>query len=360
MEEKQSKKRISKDKVLTIFLVSALVVTFTATIVALFLFSQQVNKSEIMSKNVNAKYDRWYVLITDKTEDAFWKSVYDSMVISGSQTGDYVEWMGKNLAGDYSINELMEIAINSDVDGIVLESTDDENIRIMINQARKKDIPVITVMEDVPQSNRKSFVGPSNYNLGTEYGNQILKAAKETRSGQILSDEENQDSVIDVLILLEQGVSSTAQNMIISGIKEALDNGSKSGMEIIVETATVRDDNLFVVEEDIREILRAEEESRPDVVVCLSELTTNNAYQVLVDEDMVGDVSIIGYFDSESILKAIKKGIIYASASIDTSQMGEYCIEALDEYITSGYVNEYYSTDFTMVTKANVGAFLKK
>ena len=74
---------------------------------------------------------------------------------------------------------------------------------------------------------------------------------------------------------------------------------------------------------------------------------------------MVGEVSIIGYFDSESILKAIKKGIIYASASIDTTQMGEYCIEALNEYLTSGYANEYYATDFTMVTRANVGAFLK-
>lgn len=359
MEEVRSEKKINKDKVLTVFLVSALIVTFTATIVSLVLFTQQVKKSDIMSKGIDTTYDRWYVLITDKTEDSFWKSVYDSMIISGSSSGAYVEWMGKNLAGDYSIKELMEIAISSNVDGIVLESTNDEEIRSLINSARKKNIPVITVMEDVPESNRKSFVGPSNYNLGTEYGNQILKAAKETRSGQILADEENQDSDIRVLILLEQGVSSTAQNMIISGIKETLDNGSKSGMEIIMETATVRDDNIFVVEEDIREILRTEDETRPDVVVCLSELTTNNAYQVLVDEDMVGEVSIIGYFDSESILKAIKKGIIYASASVDTTQMGEYCIEALNEYLTSGYANEYYATDFTMVTRANVGAFLK-
>ena len=39
--------------------------------------------------------------------------------------------------------------------------------------------------------------------------------------------------------------------------------------------------------------------------------------------------------------------------------MGEYCIQALDEYKETGYVNEFMQTDIVLITEQNVGEFLK-
>lgn len=356
----QKKFKFDKEKALTRFLVVAMIITLSATLTALFLFYEQVKKSNAMSNTVDKEYDRWYVLINDNY-DAFWQILYNDLKTAGDEKGVYVEWLGKDLAADYTKEQLMEIAINSKVDGIILQGEDSPELYGMVRRAADSNIPVVAVMQDMVTPSRISYVGPSNYNLGTEYGNQILKAAKETRSRQILQgQEEDREDTIDVLVLTQQGASQTAQNLIISAMREVLGNGYKSGMNINMSVNSVRDANAFAIEEDIREIFDKTSESVPDIVVCLSELTTNNVYQMVVDQDMVGDVSIIGYFDSESILKAVEKGVVYATSSIDTKQMGEYCVEALSDRLDTGYTNEYYSADFTMVTKGNVGAFLAK
>lgn len=353
------KNKLSKNRILTLILSIALAFMFVITLVGLIVFSMQIEQSRAVAAERPKEYQNWYVLITEDPNNVFWDSVFQSMCEEGNSNDAYVEKLGDNLSEDYSVLELMEIAIASDVDGIILEAEDTDEINTMIRKASAAGIPVVTVLQDTSSRHRKSFVGPSNYNLGREYANVILRAAKNARRKEVLETGGSVTSNIDVRILLDANSVGTSQNIILTSMQEALDSNKQLSMNIKTTTQMIETENIFGSEESIRQLLQGRDEPVPDVIVCLSEINTKNILQALVDQNKVGEVTVIGYYDSDSILKAIDKGIIYASAAVDTKQMGINCISALNEFKEMGYVNEYYSVDFTMIDQTNITRIMR-
>ncbi len=96
----------------------------------------------------------------------------------------------------------------------------------------------------------------------------------------------------------------------------------------------------------------------PDIFICLDELKTTCVYQAMVDYNRVGQVGILGYYDSETILNAIDRNVIAATISVETKQMGRYCLEALEDYLQYGNTNQYYMADVTLIDKSNVADYI--
>ena len=78
-----------------------------------------------------------------------------------------------------------------------------------------------------------------------------------------------------------------------------------------------------------------------------------------MDYNQVGEVDVIGYYDSPSTLQAIERQVVYSTVSIDTAQMGKYCVAALDEYNELGNVSEYFSVDVTVINHQNVEKYME-
>ena len=102
-----------------------------------------------------------------------------------------------------------------------------------------------------------------------------------------------------------------------------------------------------------------DEENLPDILICLNAVDTRCAYQAAVDYNKVGIVEILGYYDSEAILTAVDKRIIYSTISVDGVQMGIQCIEALKEYEETGYVNGYLPVNTKLIDAGNVDYYLE-
>lgn len=283
-------------------------------------------------------YDQHYALITDDDDDYFWDSVYQGALKQGKELNIYVEKFGSNLSQQYSVNELLKMAIIAKVDGIIVQADSDEETRMLINEAVEKKIPIVTVLEDSPQSRRQCFIGVNNYNLGKEYGTQILEAAD--------------NKTKKVMVLLDSNSAGTIQNIVLSGIKEKLDNAS-----IEIETVTIDRQNIFSSEEAIRDIIM-DSENMPDTIICLNTVDTICAYQAIVDFNKVGEIDIIGYYNSETVLAAIEKKIIYSTIAIDTEEMGAYSVQAVDEYVKSKRVSDYISVDTKLIGIRNVDEYL--
>lgn len=66
------------------------------------------------------------------------------------------------------------------------------------------------------------------------------------------------------------------------------------------------------------------DQTLPDIIICLNELSTTCVYQAVVDYNCVGEIAILGYYDTDTILKAIERNVITATISIDTEQMGHF------------------------------------
>lgn len=344
-ENKETKGYMNKNRAFVTGCICSVVFILLISMGSMVFFRQNMLRStELMDRVDYETYDAYYMMVVSDNTSAFWQSVYASAKEEAKKNNTYVELLGSNLSTGYTKEELLRIAIASDADGIILEADESRGITAELEQADEKGIPVVTVLEDNTQGGRKSFVGVSNYNLGREYGRQVLNI-------------EDKD-VREVLVLMSTGAEDISQNIIYSGISETLaEEGSAQGRgNIQVRAAAIETKGAFDTEESVRNIFM--EEGLPDVIICLDELTTSCVYQAVVDYNIVGQIDIIGYYDSEMILKAIERNVVRATISVDTEEMGLQCVEALDEYRSNGYVSEYLSVGTNLITIQNVKDYL--
>lgn len=324
----------------------AVLISIVAICVCIFMFLSYIRGfREVADAD---SYDKYYVMITKDSKSSFWQSVYQGAYRRGLEENAYVDLLGENLSENYSREDLMRIAISSGVDGIFVESDESEELTELIDEAVDRDIPVVTLYGDNTHSKRCSFVGVGSYNLGREYGRQVLKIARENTW---------ENRVIRVAIVMNAYAMDTGQNIISSGIQDAIEQEKTEATDFSVSYITVDDTNTFSVEESIRDIFM--EERLPDIIICLNELNTTCVYQAVVDYNQVGQISILGYYDSDTIINAIDRNVVNATISIDTEQMGGFCVEALTEYYLLGNTSQYFTADVTLIDKSNVAQYLE-
>lgn len=325
-------------------------------------------KGSFQEETAGETYDRYYIMITQDGKSAFWQSVYQGAYERALQENVYVDWLGNDHFQDYSVEEQMEIAIAAGVDGIIVTASEEEEMTTLIDRADAVGIPVVTLYGDNTQSARCSFVGVGSYNLGREYGRQALKIMRERLSGTQetrlaiktegdAGSAETEARPIRVTLLVNSYANSLDQNILYSGIQEAIEQ-ERGETAVELSLQSVDDTNAFSVEESVRDIFMGGD--IPDILICLNELNTTCAYQAVVDYNKVGSVSILGHYVSDTILNAIDRGVIYATVDIDTAQMGAFCIDALQEYHDLGYTSQYFTADISLITRENVDEYLRE
>ena len=95
----------------------------------------------------------------------------------------------------------------------------------------------------------------------------------------------------------------------------------------------------------------------PDVIICLNDRTSESVYQCIVDKNLVGKTTVLGYYDSDTILKAIDKGSVFATFAIKANDVAKQCVSALNEYNNTGFVSEYFSSNYVMINRENLADY---
>ncbi len=345
---KENGKKKSSLSVTTILLIVMVSISGIVTVGTMVYFRVNVMGNIDQITGEGKKYDRYYALVTNDRSESYWNAAYNSMKKEGELNNVYVDKTGDNLPVEYTKEQLMEMAIDSKVDGIIYEADETVDSVVQINRAIAAGIPVVTVRTDAPTSARRSFVGVSYYNLGNEYGRLIIKAVTDNLSERTAED----DSPVSVLILTDDNIQDTSQNVTVTAIKEAIARKPETCPEISINTAMIDNSGEFTTEESIRGLLYST--ALPDIIVCLSETNTVIVYQTIVEMNKVGESIILGYDDSESTVNAVKKEIIYATITVDMNQLGKDCVDALDEYIEFKRVSDYYGVDYKIIDRDNV------
>lgn len=333
--EKKAKRNRFILRILSVFTILMLVLT----IVGLIIFNLQINAYEASGINDFTTYSRLYAYIANNSESTVSENLYQNLREYGLMNDCYVERVGDDLVASYSKEELLSIAIKSKVSGIILEGDDSDETAYLIEQANQAGIPVVTVMTDAPGTSRCSFIGLNNYSAGVKYGNLVLDMA----ASQV-------DESLNALVIMSSGDSN--ESVLYAAIQERI-----SGSGINLSSTVIETDSVFNTEEKVIDLLE-EYSQLPDIIICLSDINTRCVYQYAVDKNVVGVTTIIGYYDSSSVLEGIERGAIDATLSVDTNQLARYCVDALNEYIELGNVSEYYSTDYVLISRENVNEYL--
>ena len=331
--------KVSRNRIAVSILAGIVLVLFFATVAGLFYYREMIkNLGEAREEFFN-EYPRLYAFIAEDPDSQLSNRIYREISEYAAEKECYVEMTGQNLSTSYSKADRLNIAISSKVDGIILEGDDSEETAMLIDKATENGIPVVTVLSDCEGSARKSFVGLNNYSLGSEYGSELVAIG-----------EKNKKSPLNVLIFLD-GDDGNSDDIIHLAIQEFV-----TGRLITLSSAVVDTSTPFSSEEGVMSVIDSLE-SIPDVIICLNDRTTESAIQCIVEKNLVGKTTILGYYDSETIRKAIDKGSVYATFAIETKTVARQCINALNEYNNTGFVSQYNPANYILINRGNLDSY---
>jgi len=329
----------------------AVIVMSVVTLASVFVYRALIARTFNLDTGGSSFYTHHIAMVTDSHSDPFWKSVWLAAKDEGAKSDAVVEWVGNSLTEEYSLTSLMEMAIAAKVDGIILQPDGSEEIKQLITSAIESGIPVITVMSDASGTGRQGFVGYNSYDLGQLYGAQV-RAAMAQSIGEY-----------HAVVLFGSDVSENTQNIVYSSIKENLE-----GKNVTLDVINIDNSNVFSAEEAIRELVVSTPSATvdantppqlgktygPDILICLNATNTVCAYQAVVDHNKVGQIQILGYYDSDEILTAIEKHVIQATVAVDANIVGASCVTTLMEYLNLGRTSDFTPVTLQLVTAANL------
>lgn len=297
--------------------------------------------------NETMEYKGHYAFIVKGEDEDFWRSVFYAACDEADKGSIYIEDLRDYLGVNYDDKDLLRVAVNSSVDGIIYGGSIDDEVRELIDRAVSEGIGVVLLQNDIEESGRQCFVGVNNYELGQMYASQIA---------DIMSSEaEPKAKTVDILV--DTNMSEGTTNVITMAIEDYFADNCPQYPLPIFNFKAINSDDTFRVEEDIRRLF-LDEENLPDIMLCLNSIYTRSAYQAIVDQNRVGEVQIIGYYVDSSILEAVNKQIIYSTVSVDTWEMGRYSVQALNEYRESGYTNSYMPVNTQVVGLREAGKLI--
>ena len=287
-------------------------------------------------------YNRHYLFVSSDVSRML-TDIYERCSQSCEKSGAWLEWCGKETPGNYSAADCIDISIAMKADGIIVYPDGSDNLSGAITRASEAGIPVITVLRDLPDSDRVSYVGVSNYQMGDLYGGQLLSLMHNGRN--------------EVCLLTDAGDSENETQLLYTQMVQAVRNGAPSGKTMVLRTESVNSRMDFDAEEVIRDLLLGEE--RPDILICLNSVQTECAIQALIEYNLVGKVQVIGYYVTDQILQALRQDLIPVTMTVDTGSLGADCVQALDEYLQLGRVSSYYNIALSGITPMTVEKYEK-
>lgn len=305
---------------------------------ALWVYSDQSLRKLERENSQLRTYRRHYVMISQE-HSALWEEVFEAVRARAQETDASADWIASGSPVEYTTADCLRIAAASGVDGILLHKEAGEDVSELIGEAAQRNIPVVTLLSDEPDSRRVSFVGINSYEVGEAYAQQVLSVMKRGKNRvMVLSGRPEQDP----------GFGLTYSQML-----QGIEAGRGPDREIELFAREVNTQTGFDAEEDIRDIF-IHPEQIPDIMVCLDPICTECVRQALIDYNKVGSVAVIGYYASDNTLDAVRKGIVKATFGIDGERIGRLGVDALNEYWSQGRVSDYFSVGFSMITKSDL------
>ncbi len=216
-----------------------------------------------------------------------------------------------------SIDEQMRLLIGIDkdkVDGIAISPLDAESQTHLINKIVESR-PVVTFDSDAPLSNRRYYVGTSNYAAGQMCYKLISEALPEGGEVMILLANLSKRNTIDRKLGFEDAA------------KEDISAEDDSRVELV--DVLIDEGNQDTCRENIRMALA----DHPD----LSGFIAMNGYHgpllldVLKQEDRLGTLQIVAFDEHEQTLDGIGEGHVFATVAQDPYMYGYEAVRMLYE-----------------------------
>lgn len=321
METIKSINKLLKENIV-IFLLCILIL---ANIILLYF----TNNEEKFFLQAKPKYH--FYVVGQNSVDPFWKEIKRGIESAAKYYNVVVEFNAPRFNNPQEELKFLDIAVTSNVDGIITHVSSGLNFTSLINKAYDKGIPVITIENDDKRSNRNAFVGTNSFLIGKEAARLMIKATKGKAN-------------IAIIVSNDYELDAVSENLKINGFLSTIKN--YSGMKVVkIYTSKM---GILSAEEITQSILKDYQDI--DAIYATNSVDTLGSAQQIVNHNKVGNITLIGYGDTESILRYIRKGIIYGTVTSDPYKMGYESVRALIDIKENNNVSTFIDTGVKVIT----------
>jgi ribose transport system substrate-binding protein len=246
---------------------------------------------------------KWHILvILPDSDDAFFTRLLEGIVATGPEVQATVQVERYANASSEDAQRWFDIGIRSRVDGIVMYAPRSEPVAERATIAKEAGVVFVAVGKDPPAGNLPCFIGSASLLQGYHGGSII--AAKLGDSARI------------GLILPTSGIENPEEDSLYRGVASSI--AGWKGSRIVA--AAFSQPGILSGEEAAADLLR----SHPGInaIFCANSRDSLGAAQVLVDQNLVGRVLLIGADETPELLRYLDKGVIAASVVRDSRRIG--------------------------------------
>ena len=279
-------------------------------------------------------------VIPKGTTHEFWKSIHAGAVKAAKELGVEIIWKGPLKEDDRDEQiKVVEDMTNRGVSGIVLAPLDDTALRLPVEEATRKDIPVVIIDSGLQSEDYVSFVATDNYNGGKLAGEHMA---------ELLGGEGKV-----IMLRYAEGSASTMQREqgFVDGIAAA------EGIELVSSNqyGGATTESAYKASENLLAPLKSDDGSLTvDGIFCPNESTTFGMLRALQDGRLAGKVKFIGFDSSEKLVAALQSGELNALVLQDPMNMGYLGVKTMVQHLKGEDVEGRISTGENLVTPNNM------
>lgn len=272
-----------------------------------------------------------FVLISQEFDNPYWRKVEQGAKEAAKKYHVNIEYIGPLRTNIDEQAKLLEKAIASRVDGIIVQSLNDARFTPLINKAIARNIPVITIDTDAPMSRRLAYVGTNNFEAGQLLGKAVAsRVTGKKKIGVIIGSD-----------------TSENQRLRLQGFQSII--AQHPSLSIV--TVSVSNISRFQASIQAGKMLR----TYPDISVMVGTSALDAIGILMATENLDrSDVQIFGFDDVEETLQAIEQGKIVATVIQKPYDMGFSAVKLMVEHLSGKQIEKEHFTATEIVDKTNV------
>lgn len=278
-------------------------------------------------------------VIPKGTTHEFWKSIHAGANKAGEELGVEIVWKGplKEDNRDDQI-KIVEDMTSKGVSGIVLAPLDDTALRLPVQEATRKGIPVVIIDSGLQSEEYVSFVATDNKNGGKIAGEHLAKLLG--GKGKV------------IMLRYQEGSASTMERE--AGFMEAM--AAAPGIQVVSSNqyGGATTETAYKASENVLAPYKQGGKLAVDGIFCPNESTTFGMLRALQDAGLAGKVKFVGFDSSEKLVAALQAGEIHGLVLQDPMNMGYLGVKTMVEHLQGKTVEKRISTGENLATPENM------
>ena len=296
-----------RSKIIRVFIVSVLFIEIFQ------LFSMKEEKYSSRKAGIT--------VIVPIASTGYWSRIADEITGVCEEDNIDVKCVGFQKADVEKQIKAIQCAIWSGTKGIITAGIEDtDEIREIFVEATEKNIPVVLIDSDLPESGRACYVGTDNYKAGKIAGEELIRVSKTKEKGKIL--------------VIVSDLDNRNQKERVEGFCSVINQYKDMFVEEIFEGNS----NEVYIQDNVSKILK----ENPDIngIYCAEGYGTDCISRLKKDSPKIlKNISIVGFDGDMECEEYLKDGSLDVDIQQDTWTIGRKSAETLINLLENSNFN---------------------